>query len=123
MTVKKLSSSLVRAMVDAQESAAHATATIAARMPVLFDGVLPLSATALAEWNRAYSEKVAAGFEGAVAAAAEWQGMLIRSAFRLPMPVAFANDLVGIAAKAARPARRRVKANAKRLTKSPRRTP
>jgi hypothetical protein len=41
---------------------------------VLFDGALPLSATALAEWNRAYSEKVAAGFEGAVAAAAEWQG-------------------------------------------------
>ena len=119
MTVKKLSSSLVRAMVDAQESAAHATATIAARMPVLFDGAMPPSPAALAEWNRAYSEKVAAGFEGAMAAAAEWQGMMLRSVFRLPMPVAFANDLVGIAAKAALPARRRVKANAKRFAKRP----
>jgi hypothetical protein len=122
MSVRKLSRSLVRAVVSAQESAAHCTATITARMPVLFDGAVPPSPAALAEWNRAYSEKVQAGWQGAVVAAAEWQAMMLRSAFRVPTPVGLANDLLGIAAKAAHPARRRVKANAKRLGKRATRT-
>ena len=98
MSVRKLSRSLVRAVASAQESAVHCNATVAARLPVLFDGALPPSPGALAEWNRAYTEKLEAAWEGAVVATAEWQAMLFRSAFRLPTPLGFATDLMSAAA-------------------------
>lgn len=117
MSVRKLSRSLVRAAATAQQTAGHCNTTIGARLPILFGGPSPLTAEALAEWNQAYTEKVEAAWEGAFAAAAEWQATLIKSAFRMPTPVALADDFLRAVHKGGDPARRRVKANAKRLTK------
>jgi hypothetical protein len=63
------------------------------------------------------AEKVDAAFEGAVAAQAAWSQFLISAAFggvRSPHDVSLA--MAHIAEAAAKPARRRVRANARRLT-------
>ncbi len=119
MSTRKLSRSLVKAAITAQETATHCNATITARMPILFGG----TAEAASEWNRAYTEKVAASWEGAFAAAAEWQAAMIRSALRAPTPLTLADDVLRVIHKAGHPARRRAKANAKRLGKPSSRKP
>jgi len=63
-------------------------------------------------------EKVAAAWEGAFAASAAWQTMMLSAFLRPPRPAALANDVIAVMNKAAQPARRRVKANAKRLTRT-----
>lgn len=63
------------------------------------------------------AEKVDAAFEGALAAQAAWGQFLISAAFggmRTPQDVSLA--MAHIAEAAARPARRKVRANARRLT-------
>ena len=115
MSARKLHRSLTRAVVNAHAAAAHSTVTIAARLPVLTGCLVAPNASALAEWNQAYTEKVEAVWEGALAASLEWHSLLLRSALQAPTPVAFANDMMQVVHKAGHPARRRVKANAKRL--------
>ena len=65
------------------------------------------------------SEKVEAAVQGAFAAQAAWGAFMIKAAFG---GVRSANDvsvgLAGIAEAAARPARNKVRANARRLTRS-----
>ena len=118
MSARKLSRSLTRAVVDAQQTAAHCSTTIGARLPILGGYFVSPTEAALAEWNAAYTEKVAAAWEGAIAASVEWQAMMMRSAFRAPNPLVFADDMLGVMNKAAHPARRRVKANARRLSRA-----
>lgn len=118
MSTRKLSRSMARAMATAQQTASHCHTTIGARLPILFGNPFMPSAEALAEWNRAYTEKVEATWEGAFAAAADWQATLIKSAFRVPTPTALADDFLRAVHKGGHPARRRVKANAKRLTRA-----
>jgi len=113
----KLARSLARAATDAGETAAHCGATIAARLPTLAGAFFSPSASGMAEWNRAYTEKVAATWEGAFAASAEWQAVMMRAAFRPPCLAGLANDMVGVFEKAAKPARRRARANARRLAR------
>ena len=63
------------------------------------------------------AEKVDAVVEGALAAQAAWGDFLLRAAFggfRTPQDVSIA--MAGIAEAAARPARRKVRANRRRLT-------
>jgi hypothetical protein len=117
MSARRLHSSLAKAAMDAGESATHAAVTIAARWPIFAGYLAAPTAAALAEWNRAYAEKVAAVWEGALAASAECQAAMLRAAMRPPSAAALGNDLVRVAAKAAHPARKRVKANARRLTR------
>jgi hypothetical protein len=117
MSRAKLARSLVRATTETGETAAHCTVTIAARLPILAGWFWSPNAPALAEWNRAYAEKAAATMEGAFAASAEWQAAMIRSAFRPPSPAGLADDFARVVRKAGQPARKRVKANAKRLTR------
>lgn len=116
MSHAKLACSLARAAAEAGETATHCGVTISARLPMLANAFFAPSASATAEWNRAYAEKVAATWEGAFAAAAEWQAVMLRSAVRPPSLAGFANDLVGVMNEAARPARRKVKANARRFS-------
>ena len=62
-------------------------------------------------------EKLDAAMEGAFAAQAAWSAFFIKAAFggvRSPNDLSF--DLAGIAEAAAKPARRKVRANARRLT-------
>ena len=116
MSTRKLSRAWARAVADAQQTAAHCGVTIGARLPIL-SGLTASTGEAMTEWDRAYSEKVAAAWGGAIAASAAWQSVVIASLARPATPASFANDVLHVMDKAARPARRRVKANAKRLTR------
>ena len=120
MSTRKLSRSLAKAMIDAHETAQHCGTTIGARLPILSGLTVPAE-QALAEWNRAYVEKMAAAWEGALTASAAWQTMMLGSLLRPAKPAALADEMIRVMDKAAGPARRRVKANAKRLTRKPRR--
>lgn len=116
MSHAKLNRSLARAAADAGETATHCGVTIAARLPVLAGAFFAPSVSSMTEWNRAYTEKVVAVWQGALAGCAEWQAAMMRSALRPPSPAGFATDMMGVIEKAAQPARRRVRANAKRLS-------
>jgi hypothetical protein len=105
-------------VVETQATAAHCAVTLSHRLPMFGGFLLAPSAATFAEFQRAYAEKVAATMEGAVAATAEWQAAMFRSAFRVPTPAGLVDDLTRVMDKAARPARRAVKANASRLTKA-----
>lgn len=118
MSHVKLARSLARAATEAHQTAAHCSVTIAARLPVFAGAFISPSEAACAEWNRAYTEKVVATWQGAFAASLEWQAAMMRSAVRPPSPVGLANDMMRVIQKAAQPARRSVKANAKRLGKA-----
>lgn len=118
---KALSRSLLKAAADHTATAAHCSQTIAARLPIFAGCLFMPTQAALAEWNMACSEKVAAAMEGTVAASMEWQAAMLRSAFRGATPAGLAHDMLRVMNKGAGPARRRVKANAKRLGKAKRR--
>ena len=64
-------------------------------------------------------EKAAAACEGAIAAGTAWQSLMLSAFLRPPSLAGLADGLIGVMDEAARPARRRVKANAKRLTRRP----
>jgi len=115
MTHKRLNKAFAQAAADAGESALHAGVTIAARWPILAAGMVAPTAASVAEWNEAYTEKVEAAWQGMFAASAAFGLAMGRAAFRPPTPAALAHDMVRIAGIAARPARRKVKANAKRF--------
>ena len=117
---RALSRSLAKAAAAAATTAAHCSETIAARLPIFAGCLFMPTQAALAEWNMACAEKVAAAMEGTVAASAEWQAAMLRSAFRGATPAGFAHDMLRVMNKAAHPARRRVKANAERLGKAKR---
>jgi hypothetical protein len=111
MSARRLTRSLINAGVETGQAAADSAVTIAARLPILMSPTVE----GMAEWNRAYSEKVAAAWEGFFAVSAAWQQVMIRSAFRPPSAAALANDIVRVSHKAGHAARKAVKANAKRL--------
>jgi hypothetical protein len=115
--MRELTRTMMKAGLDAGEASAHAATTIAARWPMLSGFFFAPNAAAALEWNRAYTEKVAAASEGALAAWSEWQQLVIRSAFRPPSPIALANDMVRISHKAGHAGRKRVSANARRLSR------
>lgn len=117
MSPQKLARSMMRAGADAGEAAANSAVTIAARLPILAGHMLSPTAAGLAEWNRAYAEKAAAAWEGMFAASAAWQRMMLRAAFSPPTAFGLAKDLVGVGQKAGHAARKRVRANAKRLSR------
>lgn len=117
MSPQKLARSMMRAGADAGEAAANSAVTIAARLPILAGHMVSPTAESLAEWNRACAEKAAAAWEGLFAASAAWQRMMLRAAFSPPTALGLANDLVGVGQKAGHAARKRVRANARRLSR------
>jgi hypothetical protein len=94
-----------------------AAVTIAARTQNLFlPGRAPIEKAREAQMMVA--EKVDAALEGAVAAQAAWGAFLIKAAFggvRTAMDISI--GLTDIAEAAAKPARRKARANARRLTR------
>jgi hypothetical protein len=96
----------------------HAAVTIAARAQNMF---LPDEAPIkkAREAQLMVAEKLDAAVEGAVAAQAAWGAFMIKAAFggvRTAIDVSI--GLADIAEAAAKPARRKVRANARRLTKA-----
>ena len=96
-------------------SGVDAALTIAARTQGLMAPGEP--SDKMREARRMVQEKVDAAVEGAFAAQAAWGAFVLKAAFG---GVRSANDismgLAGIAEAAAKPARRKVRANARRLT-------
>jgi hypothetical protein len=95
--------------------------TIAARTPGLVSQGFNPTAENARETRRMIQEKIDAAWEGAAAAQFAWASFLLKASFG---GIRDANDLslalAGIAEAAVRPARRKVRANAKRLTATPR---
>ena len=95
-----------------------AAVTIAARTPGLVAPGLDLSGNDAREARLMVQEKFAAVYEGALGAQFAWGSFLVRAAFGGGMsPHHVSHALVDVAEAATAPARRRVRANARRLTK------
>jgi len=94
-----------------------AAATIAARTPGLVNPGFDLSGKHAREARLMVQEKLAAAYEGAWAAQLAWSSFLVKTAFGGMMsPDHFPQGLVDIADAAMAPARKTVRANARRLT-------
>ena len=107
--------SLVIAKANVRSSV-DAALTIAARTHSMFSPAGEPVEKAL-EAHLMVAEKLDAAVEGAVAAQAAWGAFLIKAAFggvRSPQDLSL--GLANIAEAAARPARKKVRANARRLT-------
>jgi hypothetical protein len=98
------------------QSGGDAALTIAARtQSMLSPGGEPFDKAR--EAHLMMSEKFDAAVEGAMAAQAAWGAFMIRAAFGgVRTPNEFSLGLAGVAEAAARPARKKVRANARRLT-------
>ena len=106
---------------SAMRAGADAAVTIAARTPgLMMHAILPTQASAR-ETHRMIQEKFDAVYEGATAAQFAWATLMMKAAFG---GIRNASDLSlgmsGVAAAAMRPARLKVRANAKRLSGRPR---
>ena len=121
MSKRALSRSLVRAAKEAQEAATHTVTTLGVRVPMFTEHAVNPTAASAAEWNRAYSEKVAAAWDGAVAASLAFNPLFWFGSARPPSPAAAMNECLRVMSKAGAPARKRVKANATRLSRKKKR--
>jgi hypothetical protein len=101
---------------SAMQAGADAAATIAARTPGLMMHGLNPTAESAREARRMVEEKVEAFVEGAAAAQFAWASLMIKAAFGgIRGPSDLSLGMTGVAEAAMRPARRKVRANAKRL--------
>lgn len=97
------------------ETARDTATTIAFRWPMFLYDTLDPSHPMSAETMRAFTEKAAAIMEGSVVAAQAWQRLWIDMTFGRVNPKQLPDKIMSIASVSATPARRRVRANAKRL--------
>jgi hypothetical protein len=114
-----LSADLARASAANAAAAVHASVTISQRLPsfghLAFDPAT--AAAAAAEVEMAVTEKFAAIWLGALEAGMEWQRLGFAMAAGAVHPDALPGRLLAISEAAAGPARRAVRANARRLTR------
>lgn len=118
MSHRRLNQSLAKAAARRGEDAMHTAMTLGLRLPILTTGLFAPTPASIAEWNRAYSEKVAATVAGAMAVNAAIGTAFWRNPFAVPMPMAAAVEALRLAEAGLAPARRRVRANARRLSKA-----
>ena len=99
------------------QSGLDAAVTIAARTPGLATIGFDPSGNSAREASLMVREKVSAAYEGALAAQMAWGSFLIKAAFGgVTSPDHVSHALVDVAEAATAPARRAVRANARRLT-------
>ncbi|WP_439574951.1 hypothetical protein [Phreatobacter sp.] len=98
-------------------TAMAATVTVTQRMALLSDPSLLAAASGRAEAARMVSEKMEAAAEGVFAASVEAGLFMMRASMGRISPDDVARGLVAISSAATRPAARRVRANARRLTR------
>ena len=109
---------LVRAQMQAFETAVAAGTTIAFRLPMLWAEMLTGNHPAPAEKRRMVQEKVKAASDGAMAAGLEWSRLWWRAMSGNALtPAQTGAAMLRVAEAAARPARSRAKRNATRLTR------
>lgn len=104
------------AATQSATTAFAASVTIVHRMALLATPTMLVGPFKQAEAMRMVSEKMDAATEGAFEAAIETNRLMIRSAFSPIGPDEFARSLVAIGTAAVKPAARRARANAKRLS-------
>lgn len=112
---RKLTHSLGDAALEVGEAAVNSGLTIAARIPILARCMMSPSAEGLAEWHEASSEKLAAMWEGTLAAVAGWNDLAWRSLLAPVTPTGLAEEALVLARAISEPGHRRVRANAARL--------
>ncbi len=107
----------IRAMSSALEASHASAVTIGHRMPML--ATLPFwpHPDHLIEASRMVTEKFEAMAEGAVAATGQMAELGLRAAFGKADAQDLASGLMSVAVAAAKPAQRRVHANARRLSR------
>jgi hypothetical protein len=109
-----LSKRVSRIATQSAQSGLDAAVTIAARTP----GLLSPSAKNAKEAALMVDEKIAAAWEGAAKASLAWGAFLFASALRGgATPNQLSHALLDVAEAATGPARRTVRANARRLSK------
>lgn len=112
--MNSLSSRVSKFAAQSAQSGFDAAVTIAARTP----GLMSPGAENAVEAARMVEEKVVAAAEGAVGASLAWGAFLFTSMLRGgATPTQLSHALFDVAEAAAAPARRTVRANARRLTK------
>lgn len=99
-------------------TAQDAAVTIAHRLPILTAALLAPTPARLAEARLATFEKLAAATEGMFAAGVAWQKLWIDCACGRVTTSTLPPRLGRLAAVATKPARRRVRANARRLSRT-----
>jgi hypothetical protein len=105
---------------SAMQAGLDATVTIAARTPALLSQGFNPTADGARETQRMIMEKFDAVYEGAAAAQFAWASFMMKAAFGGVRSASdFSLGLAEVAEAAVRPARRKVRANAKRLTGMP----
>jgi hypothetical protein len=115
--MSKRKKSLARMSVDAMQAAQDAAVTINARMPHLAHAVRRPAAPS-AEVKRMVSEKAEAAVQGAIAASCAMGQLWTRAMFGgLRTPMDAMHGFAHVADAALHPARKRVRANAKRLSR------
>jgi hypothetical protein len=113
--MKSLSRRVSRFAEQSAQSGLDAAVTIAARTP----GLLNPSQANAREAARMVEEKIAAAYQGAANASLAWGAFLFASALRGgATPKQLTHALLDVAEAAAKPARRTVRANARRLSQS-----
>ncbi|MGV6873669.1 hypothetical protein ACUSIJ_13370 [Pseudochelatococcus sp. B33] len=117
MSAKRLPPPLTNARIaKATETAQAAATTIAFRWPAFVYDTLDPTHPMSAETRRAFTEKAAVAMEAGLVAVQAWQRLWIDMAFGRVGPRDLPKKIMSIADQSAGPARRRVKANARRLT-------
>jgi hypothetical protein len=114
----RFAAALSDATMQAMEASADTQATLSARVPMFMEAMFLPSPKATLEWNRAWTEKASAVFDGAFAAYSLMNKRMMRSPSMTSNPFDAAETFLAISTAAMRPAQRKVKANAKRLKRS-----
>lgn len=115
-TVASVPSLFFQATTAALEMGHDSAVTIGHRMPMLAAMPFWPSFAHALEMQRMVTEKMAAFVEGSLAASQEAAGLTMRAALGRADAAELTSGALSIALAASRPARRRVRANARRLS-------
>ena len=107
---------LMAAAWSAVEIGQDSAVTVGHRLPMLAAMPFFPGPDLVLEANRMVTEKLAAVLEGSFAATSEAMALTTRAVLGHSNPLDLATGMLSIAITAARPTRRRVRANAKRLS-------
>jgi hypothetical protein len=110
--------SLIRMQADALRATQDAALTIAARLPLIAKATRGPAIVPPQELRTMVNEKVAAAMLGTAAASFAWGNFWTRAMFgSIRTPLDAAHGLASVAEAAMKPARRTVRANARRLSR------
>ncbi len=110
---RRLARSALTLWADTLASGMAALSTLSVRLPQIATGTMSDRET-----QRMVAEKVSAAAEGAAKASATMARIALRGP-KVPTPLGIFSDALSVAAAMSAPARRTVKANAKRLSGKP----